>query len=135
MYVYNGGFVMANLDVLTLNGTSYDLTDTGARSSFAPIETSPSTRAYAKDEFLVYNGLLYKTLTAITVGATLTVGTNIEQTRVGDEITDLYSLIDTHTREITQEEYDSLSPAQKNDGTMYMITDGDAKDFDLVEIT
>lgn len=126
---------MGNLDVLNLNGTRYELTDTGARSSFAPIESATSTRAYAKDQFLVYNGTLYKTLTAITVGTTLTVGTNIEQTRVGDEITDLYSLIDTHTREITQHDYDLLPSAQKNDGTMYMITDGIHGDFDIMEMT
>ena len=47
-------------------------------ASIAPIETSPAMAAHAQGTQLFYNDTLYKAKTAIAIGDTLTVGTNIE---------------------------------------------------------
>lgn len=47
-------------------------------AAIAPVETSPATAAHAKGAQLFYNDTLYKAKTAIEIGDTLTVGTNIE---------------------------------------------------------
>lgn len=55
--------------------------------NFAPIEdTNIASQTYTTGQYLVYNGLLYKVTSAIAQGATLQVGVNIEQTKVGDEL-------------------------------------------------
>lgn len=78
-------------DVELSNGTSLstDLTTkntkiTAAQNDFATVESSSvSAHAYVKGNMLVYNNQLYRAKTAIAVGATLTVGTNIEAVSVG----------------------------------------------------
>ena len=49
-------------------------------------ETNVASRAYAVCEHLTYNGYLYRVTTAISQGGTITPGTNVVQTTVGDEI-------------------------------------------------
>ena len=51
---------------------------TATQSDFGQVETSPTTHAYTKGQMLIYNNQLYRVKAAIAVGATLTVGTNIE---------------------------------------------------------
>lgn len=48
--------------------------------------TSISSQAYAIGQFLVYNKLLYKVISPIAQGGTLTVGTNIQLTKVANEL-------------------------------------------------
>jgi len=54
-----------------------------AASDIAPAEESPATAAHAKNSFLIYNGQLYRVTSAISIGDTLTVGTNIAAADVG----------------------------------------------------
>ena len=49
----------------------------GRISNIANVEESPSTHAYAVGKQLIFNGLLCKATSAIAVGDTLTVGTNL----------------------------------------------------------
>lgn len=63
-------------DITALETATNTKIDT-LEANFAPIETSPSTRAYGINNYLIYKDALYKTTRAIAVGDTLTVGTNI----------------------------------------------------------
>ena len=76
------------------DGTTSTFTVTnGANSSddnLATVETHPTaTRAYAKGEHIILNGVYYVTKNSILQGATLTEGTNIERKVIGDELTNL----------------------------------------------
>lgn len=54
---------------------------------FASYEaTTTASKAYAVGDYLTYNGYLYRVTAAIASGGTITVGTNVVQTNVGDEI-------------------------------------------------
>lgn len=59
--------------------------------SMAQIETSPTTASHAVGTYLVWNNQLYEVTSAISVGETLVVGSNVEATSVGAEISDLKS--------------------------------------------
>jgi hypothetical protein len=48
--------------------------------------TLTASKAYKVGEFLTYNGYLYRVTTAIASGGTITIGTNVVQTTVGDEV-------------------------------------------------
>ena len=64
----------------------------GADSNVATVEdTTTSTHAYAKGDYVVVEGQLYEVTTAIAVGDTFSVGTNITQTTVGDELVQIKS--------------------------------------------
>ena len=87
----------------------------------APVESSPSTAAYAIDEQLIYNGVLYKAKTAIAIGDTLTVGTNIEAAdSLVAQIKDAGkgTIIDK-----TDAQYHDLTPAEKADPEKYYFVD------------
>ena len=62
---------------------------TTAIGSIATIETSPATATHAVGDYIVWNGQLYKVISAIAVGETLTVGSNITATSAGSEISAL----------------------------------------------
>lgn len=54
---------------------------------FATVETTATaSQAYKVGEYLVMDGLLYRVTTAIASGGTITPGTNVVQTNVGDEV-------------------------------------------------
>lgn len=55
-------------------------------SNLATVEIGTASKAYAKGDFLIMNDTLYKVTTATVAGATLTVGTNIVQTSVAEEL-------------------------------------------------
>lgn len=56
-------------------------------SNLAPIEaTTTASRSYLVGDYLMLQGEFYKVISAIAIGDTLTVGTNIQSTSVGDEI-------------------------------------------------
>lgn len=59
--------------------------------SVATIETSPAVATHAIGDFIFYNGQIYEVIAAIAVGETLTVGTNIQATSVGEELSELKS--------------------------------------------
>lgn len=55
--------------------------------NFAHYEsTATASRAYAVGEHLTYNGYLYRVIADISIGSTISPGTNVMQTTVGDEI-------------------------------------------------
>ena len=55
--------------------------------NFATIQnTSTASQNYAVGSYIIFNGLLYRVTTAISSGGTITVGTNVTQTNVGDVI-------------------------------------------------
>lgn len=55
--------------------------------NLAPIEvTGTATRAYAVGDYMVFGGLLRKVTQAIAQGGTITVGTNVESTKVSTEL-------------------------------------------------
>lgn len=60
--------------------------DAASAGSIATIETSPAATAHTVGEYIYYNTKLYKVIAAIALGDTLTVGTNIAETKVMDEI-------------------------------------------------
>lgn len=80
-----------------ISGTLTDQTDLVAAlnakadtSTLATVEsTSTASQAYAVGDYLVYNGILYKVISAINSGETLTPNTNIEATTTGAELTSL----------------------------------------------
>lgn len=57
--------------------------------SVAVIETSPATAIHSVGDFILWNGQLYTVTSAIAVGETLTVGSNITATSAGSEISAL----------------------------------------------
>ena len=75
------------------------------KGDIAPTEISPSTHGYSAGELLYYNGTLYKAKTAIVVGDTLTVGTNIEAAVV---FTVLNDKINAEVEELLDREFHDL---------------------------
>ena len=55
-------------------------------SNVATISASPTTQAFSKGDYLVYNGLLYKVTANIANGGTITPETNVTQTKVGTQL-------------------------------------------------
>lgn len=57
---------------------------------FATVEdTTTASKAYKVGEYLVYNNRLYRVTTAIASGGTISIGTNVVQTTVGDELSNM----------------------------------------------
>jgi hypothetical protein len=83
-------------------------------------EGTTATRGYAKGQYVIVSGILYKALVQINSGTTFVVNTNIEQTTVGTEL----------GRTITQEAYDLLPASEKNKGIWYITNSGDSYHVD-----
>ena len=67
-----------------------DFTD--FQANIADIEASSiASQAYEKGDYLIYAGQFYKVTAPIAIGDSLTVGTNIEATNVGNEISNIES--------------------------------------------
>lgn len=94
-----GGYEMwvwdeTNQDFVDVGGTDIDLTNYVTKTELATQtstqltlpEVSPAESAHAVGEYLIYNNALYRVTDAIAVGDTLTAGTNITQTSVGEEL-------------------------------------------------
>lgn len=59
------------------------------KTDIATVEpTNTASRAYSVGELVYVNGNLYKVITAITIGATFTVGTNIQSANVSGTVKD-----------------------------------------------
>ena len=95
-YITDSDAVLDASDVGLGSGTVEDLA-----GSVAVIETSPTTATHAVGSYLVYNGQLYKVISAISAGATLTPNTNIEATTAGTELTSLNNGLNTFVKTIT----------------------------------
>ena len=62
----------------------------GANSNLATLEdTTTATHPYVKGDYVVVEGALYLVLSAIAIGDTFTVGINIRQVTVGEELTQI----------------------------------------------
>ena len=57
--------------------------------SVATVETSPAVANHSVGEFILYGGQLYSVTAAISVGESLTPGTNVTAVSVGDELSSL----------------------------------------------
>ena len=80
---------MANINKVALlnNGKVVGAGRNKDNSNLAPIEaTTTASRSYLVGDYLMLQGEFYKVISAIAIGDTLTVGTNIQSTSVGDEI-------------------------------------------------
>lgn len=63
--------------------------DKANKTDIATVEpTNTASRAYSVGELVYVNGNLYKVITAITIGATFTVGTNIQSANVSGTVED-----------------------------------------------
>lgn len=84
--VLNAGDIEIIPGLVYSNGTTGKAVNTLA-ASVAPVESSgTASRAYFVGELLIYNYQLYKVVSPIAVGASLTPGTNITETTVKTEI-------------------------------------------------
>lgn len=77
-----------DIEVSTGLNLETDLADKTAKinalyDNLAPTETSPAASAHAVGSMIVYNGVLYRVISAISAGNTLAVGTNIEAKTAG----------------------------------------------------
>lgn len=82
--------------------------------NFAHYEsTTTASRPYKVGEYLTYNGYLYRVTAEIASGGTITVGTNVMQTTVGDEIQGGKIWIQAK----------SISNTSGSSGTLCIITD------------
>lgn len=144
-----------NPDSVPSSGSSALITSDAVnkvQQGFAPIETaSAAANNYAVDDLLVYNGVLYKAKTAIYIGDTLTVGTNIEATTVAEKLNNVDTQITANTDttltgllkgngskvsaetryiptvEVTTAQYEALVAGGTVDpDVMYVITDDDS---------
>lgn len=67
------------------------------KTDIATVEpTNTASRAYSVGELVYVNGNLYKVITAITNGATFTVGTNIQSTNVSEVLKDITVVYDQY---------------------------------------
>lgn len=83
------GSITGNLsDQTDLNNALTELNSnlTSLAGSLAMIETSPATANHAVGDLIVFNNQLYNVTVAIASGESLTVGTNIASTSVGNEL-------------------------------------------------
>lgn len=83
---------MANINKVALlnNGKVVGAGRNKDNSNLAPIEaTTTASRSYQVGDYLMLQGEFYKVISAIAIGDTLTVGTNIQSTTVGNEIVDI----------------------------------------------
>lgn len=92
--------------------------------NFATVEQSTTaSKAYNVGDYLVLNSFLYKVTQVIAAGDTIdnTQNGNVVKTNAGAEFKNANSPV----MELTKAQYDALPESVKNDGTIYLITDGD----------
>lgn len=83
--------------------------------NLATVESgNTASQNYAVGDYVCVNGILYKVTAAIASGQSFTVGTNIEQTNVGTELSSLNSnlsnAIKSVTETITTDPYNGVAP-------------------------
>lgn len=92
---------MSNLSVVRLNGVDYNLEDENVRAMIAPTEASSTASMVhapgTENEYFILDNTLYRAITNIAVGDTITVGTNCAavpagiSNKLGNEVADLKS--------------------------------------------
>lgn len=95
---------MSNLSVVRLNGVDYNLEDENVRAMISPTETNSTASTVhvpgTENEYFIFNNTLYRAITNIAVGDTITVGTNCVavpagiSNKLGNEVADLKSAFD-----------------------------------------
>lgn len=80
------GNVEGNIAFLLGQTASNASAITALSESVAPIETGTATQNYSVGNYLLLNGQFCKVTAAIATGETITVGTNVDETSVGEEI-------------------------------------------------
>lgn len=85
-------YVASSVAITSLT-PSYVMATSGSvlPGSVATVEVSPAVANHAVGDFILWNGQFYTVTSAIAVGETLTVGTNITARSVGSELTSLKS--------------------------------------------
>ena len=78
------GTIISNITRSDLDLITTNLDNT--KQMITSEETNPSSHAYQQGNYLIYNNNLYKVISAIEIGDTLTVGTNISLVNVGEEL-------------------------------------------------
>lgn len=116
---------MSNLSVVRLNGVDYNLEDENVRAMIAPTEASSTASMIhapgTENEYFVLDNTLYRAITNIAIGDTITVGTNCAavpagiSNKLGNEVADLKSAID-------QDAIDNLLQVENIFGTTQSIT-------------
>lgn len=110
------------INALTSSATDKALTANMGRAlanNIATIETSSTaSRAYSIGEHLIYGGQLYTVTAAIVSGGTLTVGTNIEASKLADELT---SSISAHSGDIATIETTNTASRNYTVGKLIML--------------
>ena len=90
------GLALVNTSISSIRGAITGLGQgiTGTRTMIAPIEDGEtSSAAYAVGDQLIYNNLLYKVTSAISIGDTITPGTNVANAdNVTEQIDELLSM-------------------------------------------
>ena len=71
-----------NTSILSVSGRVEDIETNISYTE----DTTTSTREYEKGDFLTLGGVFYKVTRHISINDTLTVGTNIEETKIADEL-------------------------------------------------
>jgi len=90
MYYATGkGDVEGSLSFLLEKTVRNETSINSLAGSLAMVETSPATTNHAVGDLIVYNNQLYEVTVAIATGETLTVGTNISATKMGDQLSEL----------------------------------------------
>lgn len=85
-------YVASSVAITSLTPT-YVMATSGSvlPGSVATVEVSPAVANHAVGDFILYGGQLYSVTAAISVGESLTPGTNISATSAGSELTSLKS--------------------------------------------
>lgn len=91
--------------------------------SVATVETSPAVANHSVGEFILYGGQLYSVTAAISVGESLTPGTNITATSAGAELTTLKNGLTVESAEINIGTYKagSANPYVKKSGHVAIL--------------
>lgn len=84
---------MAKIDKIKVGSTTYSILDSVTAQIVCDNEESGNTasRTYTKGEYVKINDKLYKVTANIATGQAMTVGVNITETNVGDELSQLKS--------------------------------------------
>lgn len=102
---------MVYVESITAKNETRTIRDLNGQQMLATIEASTTaSKAYAVGDYLIINDKVYKVTVAIASGGTITVGTNVTETKVGAELTELNRQINQFTitkqRDLEQGSYD-----------------------------
>jgi len=132
-------YIKSKLSPSTLNAAPAD-------SVAVTEETSTATQAHAVGSLLFYDGTLYRVTSAISIGGTITPGTNVTATDISDQLivtagtrtaltgalygngSTVEAKASVPTVTITKTAYDNLSAADKAKDILYNIIDDESSE-------